>query len=254
MRMYFKGAYRSDEKLPHEELKRHPDAVKFKEFENTTKFLIVINLLSFLILILTAYLYNKYTGLVNISITGVFLVFISMIPHEFIHSLYFKRRTYLYVHQLALMITGTEVMTKKRYIAMCVTPSLFFGVMPFLLYLINHDLTIFGTFGGISLAMCLGDFYNAYHCYTQVPKNGMCFMSKQNTYWYIPKNPIRLKRVRPTVVDKLFQWVSIALVLFIFGVGIYNIECIGLCLQILLYELTVYAIIAYLQLRYGGIV
>lgn len=248
MRIYFKGAYSSDDKLPHEEIKKHPDAVKFKEFEDTKKFLLGINLLSFFILACTAYLYHKFTGLANISVTGIFLVFISMIPHEYIHSSFFRRRAYLYIHQFALMITGTESMSKKRYIIMCVMPSVCFGLIPFMIYLINHNYTILGTFGGISLAMCLGDFYNAYHCYTQVPNNGECFMSKQNTYWYVPAESKKLRPLRPTALDRMFEWISKAIIFIIAVIGLYNKECLGITLQLFLYELTAYALLGCLQL------
>ena len=249
MRLYFKGPYTNDDRLPHEEIKKHPTAEKFKEFENTKQFLLLINLVSFIILAVITYIYHKITGLINVSLTGIFLVFASMIPHEYIHASFFRRRTYIYFHQYALMITGTEPMSKTRFISMCVTPSIVFGFIPFILYLLNPQWTILGTFGGISLSMCLGDFYNAYHCLTQVPSNGLCFMNKQNTYWFIPDQSQRLRKLRPTVIDKLFGFVSVAMIIFIYCCGMYGVECVGLVLQVILYELTLYSLIAYLQIQ-----
>lgn len=249
MRIYFKGPYIDDNRLPHEEIAKHPDATKFKEFENTHAFLLGINLLSFLLLGMFALIYHKISGLHNISITGVAMVMLAIIPHEYIHASWFKRKAYVYTHKYAVMITGTEPMSKKRFILMCLTPSIFFGFMPFLAYLIHPEYRVLGTLGGITLPMCLGDFYNIYNCYKQVPDDGYCFMSKQNTYWFIPEKARLTRRLRPTIIDRLYAFVSIVTIAFIWICGLYGQECLGLALQAIIYEWAAYSFIAYMQIQ-----
>ena len=249
MRLIFKGPYTIDDKLPHEELKRHTNAVKFEEFENTTKFLVQINLLSFLILAFTMGTFHVLAGITKISLSGVLLIFVSMIPHEFIHATFFRNRAYLYLHKYALIITGTEPMSKVRYIMMTTMPAIIFGLLPFALFITNPSLTILGTFGAIALPMCLGDFYNAYNCYTQVPPAGRCFMSKQNTYWFVPDILKKVRKLRPTSLDIIFSAISILSIVFIFFVGLRNEESVGAILQTILYQLTAYSIIGVLQIN-----
>lgn len=248
MRLIFKGPYTIDDRLPHEELKKHSNAVKFKEFEDTARFLIGINLVSFLILAATMLTFHLRAGITQISLSGVLMIFISMIPHEFIHASFFRNRAYLYLHKCALIITGTEPMSKLKYIAMTIAPSIIFGFTPFILFVLNPELTLLGTFGAIALPMCLGDFYNAYNCYTQVPPNGLCFMHKQNTYWFVPNTQKQVKCLRPTSLDYIFMGISILSIIFIFFAGIRSQECVGDILQVILYQLTAYSLVGILQL------
>lgn len=247
MRLLFKGSYTDDDKLPHEEIRKHPDAVQFKEFENTEHFLLKINIVSFTMLAITMGIFHLLAGITHISVTGVLMIFVSMIPHECIHAMFFKRRVYLYLHKFALIITGTEPMTKSRFIAMTVMPSVIFGFIPMILFVINPELTILGTFGAISLPMCLGDFYNVYNCMQQVPNNGYCFMNKQNTYWFT-ENKQQTKRMHLTAIDKCFTVVSIVSIAMLYYCGLRNVECIGTILQTILYQMTAYSLIGLLQL------
>ena len=249
MRLIFKGPYTIDDRLPHEEIKKHNNAIKFKEFEDTKGFLWKINLVSFLLLAITMGTFHALAGITKISLSGVLMIFISMIPHEFIHALFFKKRAYLYLHKCALIITGTEPMSKWRYIAMTTTPSLIFGFIPFILFILNPELTILGTFGAIALPMCLGDFYNAYNCYTQVPAAGACFMSKQNTYWFVPSSIQKTYRLRPTSLDWIFAFISIISILFLAFSGLYNQECIGKILAIIIFQLSAYSLVGILQIN-----
>ena len=249
MRLIFKGPYTIDDRLPHEELKKHPNAVKFKEFENTAHFLLKINLISFLLLAMTMGTFHVCAGITKISLSGVLMIFISMIPHEYIHALFFKKRAYLYLHKCALIITGTEPMSKWRYIALTLAPSIVFGFIPFILFVCNPELTILGTFGAIAIPMCLGDFYNAYNCYTQVPDDGLCFMSKQNTYWFVPEQIKETHRLPPTALDCIFAAISLCSIAFLICAGARNEECIGDIVQTILCQLTAYSIVGILQIN-----
>ena len=254
MVLHFKGGYRNNNDiLPHEELKRHKNAVKFKEFDNAPVFMLLVNMFSIIILIITGFIFHLKAGIQNVSLSGVLLVLATLIPHEIIHAMFFRSDVYIYVHHLALLITGTEPMSKNRYIMMCLTPTVVFGFIPFVLFLINPSLTTLGTLGAISIALGLGDFYNIFHCITQVPKNGLCFMNKQNTYWYVPEN-IKEKPdfgwKKQSVGSNLMQLIAILLSFFILSFGLYNNDDIVTTVIFLSIEISFYCIIGYMQIKY----
>ncbi|MBQ4282485.1 MAG: hypothetical protein IJB96_00980 [Lachnospira sp.] len=41
-------------------------------------------------------------------------------------------------------------------------------------------------FGGLSISMGVGDFYNVFNALTQMPKGARTYLHKFNSYWYIP--------------------------------------------------------------------
>ena len=254
MVLHFKGGYNHDnERLPHEEIKRHPEAVKFKEFSNAPLFLLVVNLLSVFILVITATIFHFLSGIRNISVCGVLLVIVSLIPHEIIHAMFFRGDVYLYIHNLALIITGTEPMSKKRYIAMCLTPTIIFGFIPFILFLINPQLTILGTLGGISIPLGLGDFYNVYNCIKQVPNDGICFMNKQNTYWYVPQKRSSLPDwgwSKQTIGSDIHIILAVIIGVFTICFGLYNREDVVLMVLFLMAEMSLYCLFGYYQIKY----
>ena len=86
-----------------------------------------------------------------------------------------------------LFVVGTEDMSKARFIALGLCPNICFGFIPFILYLIWPDLTVLGFWGAMAIASGAGDYYNAYNCATQVPANGLTYMSGMHSYWYVPK-------------------------------------------------------------------
>ena len=139
-------------------------------------------------------------------------------------------------------------MSKLRYIAMTIMPSIVFGFIPFILFVVKPEFTLFGTFGAIALPMCLGDWYNAYNCFTQVPNEGFCFMNKQNTYWFVPEHKIKTRKIRSACLDYLFAGISILSIIFLIFAGLRNQECVGDILQIILYQLTAYSIVGLMQI------
>lgn len=66
-------------------------------------------------------------------------------------------------------------------------PNIILGFIPYIVFLLYPSFTILGNLGAIGIAIGVGDYYNVFNTFTQVPRGGMCFMHKQCTYWYMPE-------------------------------------------------------------------
>ncbi|MCD8094644.1 MAG: hypothetical protein LUE12_00705 [Ruminococcus sp.] len=55
------------------------------------------------------------------------------------------------------------VMNLAAIVFMCFLPNIVFGFIPFSAFLINPDLTFLGTIVFVSIAMGMGDYYNAFN-------------------------------------------------------------------------------------------
>ena len=86
-----------------------------------------------------------------------------------------------------VFIVGPERMSKGRFIFKCMLPSIVFGFIPLIIFMINPELRLFGTLGTLGIASAAGDFYNVYNTICQVPAGGWVYAHKYNTYWYIPE-------------------------------------------------------------------
>ena len=182
MKFHYSGKYNGDENsLPQCE---HPTGyVQFKE-PDMKKFAVIMNILSAIItagLIFVVYFMSK-----ELSLLGMFLSFVSLVPHEFLHALCFKSDVYMYqnLKQGMLFVVGTEDMSKSRFIFMCLLPNIVFGFIPFILFLIFPNLTVLGSLGALAVGMGAGDYYNVFNALTQVPKDAKIYMSGFHSYWY----------------------------------------------------------------------
>lgn len=182
MKFHYSGKYNGDENsLPKRE---HPTGyVQFKE-PDMKKFAIIMNILSAIItvgLIFVVYFMSK-----ELSLLGIFLSLVSLVPHEFLHALCFKSDVYMYqnLKQGMLFVVCTEDMSKTRFIMMSLCPNIVFGFIPFIIFLIFPNLIFFGTLGALAIGMGAGDYYNIFNALTQVPKNAKIYMSGFHSYWY----------------------------------------------------------------------
>jgi len=85
-----------------------------------------------------------------------------------------------------LFVVGPEAMTKTRYIFMSLFPNIVFGLIPYIIGMLNPSSTWLLSWGVLSLSMGAGDYYNVYNAITQMPKGAMTYLHKFNSYWYIP--------------------------------------------------------------------
>jgi len=190
MKLKYKGKFDgNNDLLPHGELEKHKNAVKFKECDDIKKLMIVLNIAALGLIIILAAIFILRTGDPNkISTIGMIIACLTLIPHEILHAICFKGDVDMYMATGGAFVCGTETMSKFRFIFMSMLPNIIFGFIPFTLFLIFPNLNVLGTLGFMAIPMGLGDYYNVFNALTQMPKGARCFMEKQNSYWYMPEN------------------------------------------------------------------
>ena len=193
MNLHYKGKFDgNEESLPSGELEKHKNAVKFKEINDMKKLTIIGNVASAIMLVILGAIFIIRAGsFEKFSFIGMILACVSIFPHEFLHAICFKADVYMYIADGGAFVCGTENMSKFRFIFMSMLPNIIFGFIPFILFLIFPKLTILGTLGVMAISMGVGDYYNVFNALTQMPKGARCFLEKQNSYWYIPKNDLK---------------------------------------------------------------
>lgn len=188
MKLHYKGKFDGNvDNLPRGELEKHENAVKFKEIDDLKKLMIVMNIVALLVMIILGGIYIWKVGIgAKFSWIGIILSIVTLFPHEFLHAICFKGDVDMYLADGGAFVCGTETMSKFRFIFMSLLPNIIFGFIPFIVFLINPNMTILGTLGAICISMGVGDYYNVFNALTQMPKGARCFMEKQNSYWYMP--------------------------------------------------------------------
>ena len=189
MKLHYKGKFDGNiDTLPNGELERHPNAVKFKEIDDIKKLFIIMNIVSVIVGVLLIIIYFIRIGeLTNISWVGAVLACLTLLPHEFLHAICFKKDVYMYMADGGVFVCGTENMSKFRFIFMSMLPNIIFGFIPFTIFLFFPQFTVLGSLGAIAISMGVGDYYNVFNALTQMPRGARCFMEKQNSYWYMPE-------------------------------------------------------------------
>ncbi len=189
MKLIYKGKFDGNtDALPKKEHEKN--AVKFREFDSMKKLAIFANVLAIVIMIICfAILMIRGNGLLSISFFGAITPMLTMFPHEFLHAVCFKETVYMYTNfkQGLLFVTGTENMSKARFVFMSLLPNIVFGFIPFAIFLIFPSLSFFGTFGALTIGMGAGDYYNVFNCLIQVPRGGKIYAYGMNSYWFIPE-------------------------------------------------------------------
>lgn len=187
MKLVYKGNFDGNpESLPGRE--HMPGAVPFKEMQDVKKFAVLMNMAAAVVMIVLMVLLFVRNGIGSYSIVGCILPLFCLFPHEILHALCFKEEVCLYTcwSKGMLFVTGQETMSKGRFIFMSLLPNIVFGFVPYLLFMIHPQWKIFGTLGAISIGMGAGDYYNAFHAATQMPKGARTYLDKFNSYWYMP--------------------------------------------------------------------
>ncbi len=193
MILHYAGKYNGDEKsLPQRE--HQPNAVPFKEFESMKKLSLIANIgciLTIIILaipfILLAKDYIKDNA-IWLALSGM-LASLSIPIHELLHAICYKKDVYYYNNfkQGLAFVIGTEDMSKRRFIFMCLCPNIILGLVPYIIFLIFPNMFFLGLFGLICLAMGFGDYINAYNAIIQMPKGAKTYLNGMHSYWYIKR-------------------------------------------------------------------
>ena len=166
-----------------------PGATRFKEFDNPKTFALVMNIISFVLAIILVAITFVIADWSVYMCLGAILPMFCLFPHEILHAICFKGEVRLYTDfsKGLLFVVGTETMSKARFIFMSMLPNLIFGFIPFILFLFMPQLNVLGMFGAVNISMGIGDYYNVFNALTQMPKGARTYISKFNSYWYIPE-------------------------------------------------------------------
>lgn len=179
-----------EESLPKRE---HPEGYKpFKEIQSINMLSLVMNAVSLGIMAVAGYIAYLRGGVWfrnSVSaFVGMIIALVAMVPHEFLHAIWFKEDSYVY-HNLSrgmLFVVGTEDMTKGRFVLMSMCPNIVFGFLPFILYLIFPQYGWLAGLGVLSIGAGVADYYNVINALTQMPKGARTYLSGFHSFWYMP--------------------------------------------------------------------
>jgi len=185
-------------KLPKREVE---GSVQFKEPEDMNKFALLANVLSLVltvaclvpVIILSGglgSLYNSFESTLLHIVAALALCLLIMPIHECVHASFFKDevRFYTYLKKGLMFVVGTEDMTKARFTAMSLMPTILFGFIPFVLFFFFPSQLWLGLTGAFNIGAGTGDFINVYNALTQMPKGALTYMSGHHSFWYVPKS------------------------------------------------------------------
>ena len=196
LKLIYKGVYKNNEQLPTGVLPE--GAVKFKEAKNMTEMVIISSIFILpailgvsLFLIGSLLLHGDLTT--DITYLGMLVSLLFLLPHEFLHAVCFGKEAevefFVAPQQLAMFVTSTQPITKRRYIFMSLLPNLAFGWLPLAVWMILPFNTVFSnhlfTFSVFSILFGVGDYLNVFNAARQMPKNSMQQLSGFNSYWFI---------------------------------------------------------------------
>lgn len=199
MKFHHVGKFDGDEtKLPQRE---HPEgSVPFREPE-MKQLAIIANVGAAVVTVMCAALYFDraisyfafaggdpldYVLEIYLGLLGSLLV---LLPHELLHAICFREDVYLYTYlkKGMLFVVGPEDMSRRRFVFMSLLPNLVFGLLPYTIFMAYPKLLGLGFFGAMCLGEGFGDYLNVFNALTQVPKNGIVYLSGIHSYWYLPK-------------------------------------------------------------------
>lgn len=184
MKLHYKGKFICEASLPTREV---DTGVPFKEPENMSQLARIASIISIALLVAAWGIAWIRAGFFPASVIGCLLSLVTLVPHEFLHALWFKEDVYLYqnLNQGMLFVIGTEDMSVARFVAMSLCPNVVFGFLPYLVFMIDPSHVILGMMGILAISMGAGDYINVYNAVTQVPKGGLVYLSGMHSYWYI---------------------------------------------------------------------
>ncbi len=188
MKLIYKGKFDGDvNSIPHGEHKE--GAVKFREPEDPKKLGLIANGIAVGIMLIVFTGVGIRSGFEKFSFWGILLSYLTLFPHEILHGICFKDEVYLYTNLKdgMLFVTGPEDMSKARFVFMSLLPNIVFGFVPYIMFMINPQWSVLGTFGAMCISMGAGDYLNVYNAITQMPKGARTYLHGFNSWWYIEK-------------------------------------------------------------------
>ena len=189
MKLHYGGRFQTKE-----DFKSHREhqegAVAFRE-PSQTVFAIVANAGCIVVLIMLCMIiysiggqsFREFASKIGIS---AIISMIALIPHELLHAMCFKEDVYLYYDPSKFMVFvhGTESMSKQRFVFMSLLPNVMFGMIPFVLFILNHNWVLLGMIGALCISAGFGDYINVFNALTQMPKGAKTYLYDFQSYWY----------------------------------------------------------------------
>ena len=188
MKLIYKGKFSGNvNDLPHGE--HQPGAVPFRECEDSRRLAILANGIALIIFFFLEVIACLRIAGFSFNLIGALLSMLVLFPHEFLHAVCFREEVYLYTNwkEGMLFVVGPEIMTKTQFIGMSLLPNFVFGVVPFVLFLINPSWQWLGTMGALSISMGAGDYYNVFNAITQMPKGAYTYLYQFHSWWFVPQ-------------------------------------------------------------------
>ena len=187
MKLHYAGKYSGNpEDLPY--LEHEPGAVQFREAKDLKQLSRIMFILALVIIaVLIGLTWLRARGYF-IGDGAVLLYLLTIIPHEILHGICYKEDVYLYQNlgRGMVFVSGAERMSKERFIFKCLLPGTVFGLIPYIIFMINPELRTLGTLGALGIGSAAGDLYNVFNAVNQVPKGAYIYNHKENTFWYMP--------------------------------------------------------------------
>ena len=188
MKLHYGGKFKTEEDFKVKgEIKE--GSVPFREPE-AKKFAIIANggcaLLVVVLLVIAFFMAGKsIRQFLTLIGAAAVISMITMIPHEFLHASCFKEDVYFYYDfsKALLFVHGTESMSKARFVFMSMLPNIVFGIIPYVLFLANHDWLLLGMIGALCIGMGFGDYVNVFNALTQMPKGAKTYLCGFHSYW-----------------------------------------------------------------------
>ena len=190
MKLHYMGKYDlNPESIPAKPHK--PNYVRFKEPEDSKSLSAITGTITSLLTIILAiplFLNGFQEGLHAFGV-GALLSLLPLFPHEILHAICFKEDVYLFTNlkHFQLFVVGPEDMSKGRFIFMSMLPNIVFGIIPYVIFLLNPSLAILGAFGVFNVAAGSGDYLNVFNAITQMPKGARTYLHHFNSCWYMPE-------------------------------------------------------------------
>jgi len=187
-KFHYAGTYNGDPEtlICHEHEEGH---VAFKEAETMGKLSVIASAISIAIFVVTMGIYFMVGGQ-PFSMLGMFLSILTLVPHEFLHGICFPGDVYMYsnIKQGMLFVVGPGTFSKWGFVFMSLLPNIVFGLIPFVIFLIDPSQTVLGTMGAFCLSYGAGDYYNVFNAITQMPEGSRTYLHGSRSYWYMPTN------------------------------------------------------------------
>lgn len=200
----FRGIYKDEEEIK-KNSKLHKNSVKFKEAKaikehtkKSEKIMLPIVVIIIISALLIADLKNIELTFHLIDLAGIILLIPLVLIYEIIIILSYpikaNKDLYIIKKDLALLLISDSLISKKRYITICLMPIIILLIIPYVTGIITIGIMPIQITKLLIIISLLGtiitssNIINIYNTIKQVPKKAKIFNYGYNSYWIDNKN------------------------------------------------------------------